>query len=68
DSGNQLYDPISKTPVMIAAVSTFKDQLPEEILQLSDKNNNPIELADKLPEIWSEKMRLIPAKTLGANN
>ncbi len=68
DSGNQLYDPISKTPVMIAAVSAFKDQLPEEILQLSDKNNNPIELADKLPEIWSEKMRLIPAKTLGANN
>ncbi|HBZ10365.1 MAG TPA: sigma-E processing peptidase SpoIIGA [Bacillus bacterium] len=68
DSGNQLYDPISKTPVMIASISSFKEQLPHEILLLSDKNNNPIELADKLPEMWSEKMRLIPAKTLGANN
>ncbi|GIN94612.1 sporulation sigma-E factor-processing peptidase [Siminovitchia terrae] len=68
DSGNQLYDPISKTPVMIAAVSNLKNQLPEEILLLADKNNNPIELADKIPEAWSERMRLIPAKTLGTNN
>ncbi|RST75411.1 sigma-E processing peptidase SpoIIGA [Siminovitchia acidinfaciens] len=68
DSGNQLYDPISKTPVMIASISTFNDQLPDEIAQLADKKNNPIELADTIPDSWSEKMRLIPAKTVGNNN
>lgn len=68
DSGNQLYDPISKTPVMIVSISAFRDQLPEEIVMLSDEDNNPVELADRIPEIWSEKLRLVPAKTLGTNN
>lgn len=68
DSGNQLYDPISKTPVMIASISTFRNQLPDEIVLLADKKNNLIELAHAIPDCWSEKMRLIPAKTLGNND
>lgn len=68
DSGNQLYDPISKTPVMIISILSLKEVLPEEIVNLSNESNHSLEAASELPDQWREKMRLIPAKTLGMNH
>lgn len=36
DSGNQLHDPISKSPVLILDVAEFRDQLPEEVVKHTD--------------------------------
>ncbi|MBS4177201.1 sigma-E processing peptidase SpoIIGA [Lederbergia citrea] len=68
DSGNQLYDPISKTPVMIVSVHTIKDLLPKEVLLLTEDKNDTYEVVAALPSKWSSALRLIPAKTLGRNN
>lgn len=68
DSGNQLYDPISKSPVMIISIHSIKDELPDEIMHLSREGNHSLEAASELPDKWREKMRLVPAKTLGTNH
>lgn len=65
DSGNQLFDPISKTPVMIISVHKLQDLLPSCVLQLADNNKDIYDLISSLDAEWSSLMRLIPAKTLG---
>lgn len=68
DSGNQLYDPISKSPVMIISIHTLKDVLPEEIVHLSCETDHSLETVSDLPDQWRERMRIVPAKTLGTNH
>lgn len=68
DSGNQLYDPISRKPVIIVSVVPIKDEVPDEILLVADENNDLFTATAQLPVEWSDLMRLIPAKTLGNNN
>ncbi|MBO1004944.1 sigma-E processing peptidase SpoIIGA [Pseudogracilibacillus auburnensis] len=67
DSGNQLFDPISKMPVMIISVEKLKEILPEEILYLADDQIDLYDAVTSLDSSWSSLMRLIPAKTLGNN-
>ncbi len=69
DSGNQLYDPISKAPVMIISIPALhnKDELPVELLHVADEQNDPFELIAQMPLEWSSKVRFIPAKSLGKN-
>lgn len=68
DSGNQLYDPITNTPVMIVSSPALADKLPKEILLLAADDSDSFQLAASLPPEWSSIMRLIPAKTLSRNN
>ncbi|MCR2820802.1 sigma-E processing peptidase SpoIIGA [Lederbergia panacisoli] len=68
DSGNQLYDPITKTPVMIISIHSIKNELPAEIIAIAEDKNNFYESASSLPPEWSSIMRLIPAKSIGKNN
>ncbi|HLU21984.1 MAG TPA: sigma-E processing peptidase SpoIIGA [Bacillaceae bacterium] len=68
DSGNQLYDPISKTPVMIISVNTIKDMIPNAILTLADEENDVYASISELPPEWSNIMRIIPAKSIGRSN
>lgn len=68
DSGNQLYDPISKSPVMIVSAHNMEHIIPPEVLALANENQIGYETAAALPVEWSAKMRLIPAKTLGRNH
>lgn len=68
DSGNHLYDPISKMPVMIVQSSAVENQLPKEILFLASANNDYLDAVGSLPEDWASTMRLIPATTLGHKN
>ncbi|MBS4207703.1 sigma-E processing peptidase SpoIIGA [Bacillus sp. FJAT-50079] len=67
DSGNQLYDPISKMPVMVIQASAVADKLPEEIMHLAENSGDHFDAAIELSENWSSKMRLIPATVLGNN-
>ncbi|MCJ7839560.1 sigma-E processing peptidase SpoIIGA [Lederbergia sp. NSJ-179] len=68
DSGNQLYDPISKKPVMIVSIEPFQNDLPEEVQAVADGQNDLYTASATLPTEWTHIMRLIPAKTLGKNN
>jgi len=68
DSGNQLYDPLTKTPVMIVSIHSIKHELPPEIICVVEEKQHFYESASSLPSEWSSIMRLIPAKSLGKNN
>ncbi len=65
DSGNLLFDPISKSPVMFVSVNKMLDELPSPILKLA---NNPEAILfgnESVPENIEGKMRIIPCKVVG---
>lgn len=67
DSGNQLYDPLTKTPVMIMNLSSFEDTLPKWLIeQIQSKNEIP-----HIPETeseWAARLRLIPYRAVGVHH
>ncbi|WP_180954517.1 sigma-E processing peptidase SpoIIGA [Bacillus sp. V5-8f] len=65
DSGNQLYDPISRAPVMIVSIEGInKDSIPEDVLGLI---GNPASILEQesFQYSWSNRMRIVPAKVVG---
>ncbi|ATH91337.1 sigma-E processing peptidase SpoIIGA [Bacillus glycinifermentans] len=66
DSGNQLYDPITKTPVMIVNIGKLKSMLGEDASAVIMKNS-PLDavglLDDRFPHIG--RIRLIPYRGVG---
>ncbi|WP_462409196.1 sigma-E processing peptidase SpoIIGA [Neobacillus sp. Marseille-QA0830] len=65
DSGNQLYDPVSKMPVMFVSVKKQWENTPEPIRMLAG-NPNPLEWNDNtLPEQWQHRLRIVPYKVVG---
>jgi stage II sporulation protein GA (sporulation sigma-E factor processing peptidase) len=66
DSGNQLLDPITKTPVMIVEVAALQTFIPDEIIQAMDS----IEQTQGWPTFsdetrWVERIRIIPYRAVG---
>ena len=61
DSGNQLYDPITKTPVMIVNIEKLKVVLGEEA-SVTIKEMSPLDAVGKLDEAlpYIGRIRLIP--------
>lgn len=57
DSGNQLVDPLTKTPVMIVTADSLKEILPEGLMELS-KNVNPFHTAKILTKSGIQKSAL----------
>lgn len=66
DTGNQLYDPLSRIPVMMAELSVFPF-LPQQIRRLVEESNQPHFLPelDGLDDLWASRLRLIPYRTIG---
>ncbi|WP_102347019.1 sigma-E processing peptidase SpoIIGA [Bacillus sp. Marseille-P3661] len=65
DSGNQLYDPITKTPVMIIDMNKTKSFFPESI----QKSRNIEEFNWEEHELeWSHRLRLIPYRAVGQDH
>jgi stage II sporulation protein GA (sporulation sigma-E factor processing peptidase) len=68
DSGNQLYDPITKSPVLIIDTTKTADFFPESIIQQS-KN---IELLgsneDNEAHKWESRIRIIPYRGVGQDH
>jgi stage II sporulation protein GA (sporulation sigma-E factor processing peptidase) len=62
DTGNHLYDPLTKTPVMVMEASLWKGMLPESWLQLISSNHTEQIMQDigkeSLP--WEERLRWVP--------
>ncbi|MCU6709462.1 sigma-E processing peptidase SpoIIGA [Paenibacillus sp. J5C_2022] len=62
DTGNQLYDPLSRTPVMVMEASGWQDELPASWLK-SIRESQVDRLVAGLhdePFKWQERLRLIP--------
>lgn len=65
DSGNQLYDPLTKLPVMILSILPVREHLPEEIAVLAEDATRLLDGSATLPDEWAGRVRFIPAKTVG---
>lgn len=67
DSGNQLYDPLTKTPVMIMHISSLEHCLPTWLTQqIYSKTEIP-----QIPENdsgWATRLRLIPFRAVGIDH
>ncbi|MEQ2526401.1 sigma-E processing peptidase SpoIIGA [Robertmurraya yapensis] len=64
DSGNGLYDPISKMPVMFVSLKKMTD-IPEAISILANEAESIISGEERLPSEWEFKLRIIPYKVVG---
>ena len=66
DTGNQLLDPLSGSPVAIISVYGRENLLPKSIYSLIENGiqNLNVDSAD-FPEGWQERMRIIPCKVVG---
>lgn len=64
DTGNQLYDPLTRTPVMVAEAANWSDVLPESWLQRIRKAEVDQLIAGIGTETetfpWQDRLRLIP--------
>lgn len=65
DSGNQVYDPISKVPVMFVSLNKIMADIPEDLLVLTENAEAVIYGTEKASEEWESKMRIIPYKVVG---
>lgn len=62
DTGNQLYDPLTKTPVMIIEANMWKDILPEEWLKRI-RTSDPDKIVAAVGEeefMWQDRLRIVP--------
>lgn len=62
DTGNQLYDPLTRTPVMVMEAEVWKEELPASWLQRIRESQ-----VDRLvaglgeePFVWQDRLRLVP--------
>lgn len=67
DSGNGLYDPISKMPVMFVSLKKMVD-IPEAISILANEAESIISGEERLPSEWEFKLRIIPYKVVGQDH
>lgn len=67
DSGNQLYDPISKWPVMFVSVIAIQD-LPEALTLIASHSEKIIHGERELEPNLERKMRIIPYKVVGGDH
>lgn len=65
DSGNQLYDPISKMPVMFLSVKKIVEELPEALKEIALSSEQVIMGNKPLAPEWENRMRVVPYKVLG---
>jgi stage II sporulation protein GA (sporulation sigma-E factor processing peptidase) len=65
DSGNQLYDPITKTPVMIVDMNELKQILPQSIVENFTLAHVFNFTEEKDMEKWHHRLRIIPYRVVG---
>lgn len=69
DTGNRLYDPLSRTPVTVMEAQIWEGILPKELMQQLDGDMQVDEL--NIPEeesCWLERMRFIPYRTVSSQS
>ncbi|MDM5297836.1 sigma-E processing peptidase SpoIIGA [Bacillus pumilus] len=66
DSGNQLYDPMTKTPVMIVQLDQLTSICGESFVEMM-KQHHPVEVMQKLDDCFPllDRLRLVPYRAVG---
>jgi stage II sporulation protein GA (sporulation sigma-E factor processing peptidase) len=65
DSGNQLYDPISRMPVMIVSIAKMLEQMPREIISIAENPDCVLSGGRNFSNELESRMRIIPCKVVG---
>jgi stage II sporulation protein GA (sporulation sigma-E factor processing peptidase) len=65
DSGNQLYDPISKSPVMFVSIKNRMDEIDPAFIRLAENPDALLFGDEKVSTKLEGKMRIIPCKVVG---
>jgi stage II sporulation protein GA (sporulation sigma-E factor processing peptidase) len=65
DSGNQLYDPLSKLPVMFVSIKNKLEGMAEPIKQMATDPESLILGNDEFPVDWQNRLRVVPYKVVG---
>lgn len=65
DSGNQLYDPLSKMPVMFVSVKNQLDAVPAPIKTLALDSEGVIMGTAEIPAEWQNRLRVVPCSVVG---
>jgi stage II sporulation protein GA (sporulation sigma-E factor processing peptidase) len=65
DSGNQVYDPLSKMPVMFVTVKNIFNDIPEPIQRMALLPEQVIVEDDLMPIEWKERIRVVPCRVVG---
>ena len=65
DSGNQLQDPISKSPVMILSIAEIEGGIPDEMKALCHDVDEIFSGEKQIDARWTDRMRIIPAQSVG---
>ncbi|UAL54168.1 MULTISPECIES: sigma-E processing peptidase SpoIIGA [Metabacillus] len=69
DSGNQLYDPISKSPVMIVDAQKAAEYLPDPLISIALQEDVMAALAaSEEPHPLENRVRIIPFRVVGKSN
>ncbi|KAB2335332.1 sigma-E processing peptidase SpoIIGA [Bacillus mesophilum] len=68
DSGNQLYDPISKMPVMFISIKGNEGDFPEEIQAMAENPEKVVLGQHTVSAEWEHRMRIIPYKVVGQDH
>lgn len=65
DSGNQLYDPLSKLPVMIVSVKNQMETLSDPLKKIVNEQEQLLMGGTELPTEWQNRLRIVPCKVVG---
>lgn len=69
DTGNQLMDPLTGSPVCIISIHGKEKLLPKEVVSVIEKGVENMSMESKeLPDGWQGKMRIIPCRVVGEDN
>jgi len=67
DTGNQLYDPLTRMPVVIVEAKLLEPSFPELVAALKSNEvsaYNFSKLSDELLDIWQTKIKIIPFRSV----
>ena len=65
DTGNHLYDPLTRLPVVIIEQNSIKHLLPAKVIQLIEQLQEDDLKEINLPESWEGRVRLLPFSSIG---
>lgn len=68
DSGNQLYDPLSRLPVMFVSIKNSLELLPEPIKKIASEPDTVLMGTEELPGEWQGRLRIVPYSVVGQEN
>lgn len=67
DSGNQLYDPLTKIPVMVVSLQKTAGLFPDPVLKVF-KDVNELWKHHSVPEQWTARFSVVPYRAVGNDN